>query len=87
MTLSLGLVTRAAPEADLATSQLILMADSRLSFARNQHLDSYIKAVTLGSRSAAVGAGTSTPFALAAEAMTCLLSVDQQFRGTCPLAG
>jgi hypothetical protein len=50
------------------------MADSRLTIKRDQHLDSYIKAVTLGSRSAAVAAGTATPFALAAEATRPILA-------------
>lgn len=49
------------------------MADSRLTFDK-QHLDNYIKTVTLGPRSAAVGAGTSIPFALAAEATRPILA-------------
>ncbi|TMQ20498.1 MAG: hypothetical protein E6J90_15995 [Deltaproteobacteria bacterium] len=93
MTLALGFASRAAIGGDPATKTgTYVMADSRLTIegpARDRYLDNYLKAVSLGTRSAAVAAGSVTPFVLAIEGARPFIAwnaADRANRGMSPLS-
>jgi hypothetical protein len=82
MTLALAFAYRPtddAPPEDRA--RVYVMADSRLTIDDGgNHIDCFIKAQTLGRRSAAIGAGHSTPFNVALEAARPFLPANEAHR-------
>jgi hypothetical protein len=66
MTLAIGVATRTDDDAHPERSDVYVMADSRLMDGERS-LDNYLKAVSLGARSAAVAAGDSVPFTIAVD--------------------
>lgn len=88
MTLGIAVATRALDDSQPERNQVLVMADSRLTL-REGSLDQYFKAVSLGTRSAAIAAGDSFPFVIALEGARPFVAVnarDRQSRGLPPLS-